>query len=86
MRGLLPGRDEPGSAAAGDPAARIDRHRLLLDALVGVPEPYRTALLNCEFEGMPREELAWRLGVPVDAVEARLRRGMALLAEQLGSR
>jgi RNA polymerase sigma factor (sigma-70 family) len=91
LRAALRRKGGPGTEAGAPPAAtadreadvRIDRQMRLLDAVTGVPEPYRTALFHCRFDGMEPEEVARRLRIPAETVEAWLHHALRLLAERL---
>jgi RNA polymerase sigma factor (sigma-70 family) len=69
--------------AADDAVARLELHRLLVDAVQGLDEPYRAAIVHRYFEERPPREIARRLGVPVRTVETRLRRAIERLRHEL---
>lgn len=51
-----------------------------LDPLIErVPEPYRTALLEADVEGIPQMELAHKWGIGYSALKSRVQRGRAAL-------
>jgi RNA polymerase sigma factor (sigma-70 family) len=78
-------REEPAVPHAPDDIlARLGLHERLLEALLAIPEPYRSALFHCGFEGMDRDELARRLRIPPETVEWRLQRALSMLAERTG--
>jgi RNA polymerase sigma-70 factor (ECF subfamily) len=92
LRGAQHREDRERAAArpeAGDPLTdvleREEARRRLLDALAKLAEPYRSALLLRYFEGLPPRRIARRLGLPVETVKTHLKRGVALLREQLGN-
>ncbi|HYC77637.1 MAG TPA: sigma-70 family RNA polymerase sigma factor [Planctomycetota bacterium] len=73
---------------AGVPSASeiLDREaarRAVVDAVLALPEPYRSAVLLRWFENLPPREIARRAGVPVETVRTRLKRAHALLRERL---
>ncbi|MCE9636316.1 MAG: sigma-70 family RNA polymerase sigma factor [Planctomycetes bacterium] len=72
-----------GRTDASALAARADAHRRVVEALVGLDEPYRRTLLLRYFDGLAVAEVAARTGVPLETARARLRRGIAKLRTQL---
>ncbi|MGE3164640.1 MAG: sigma-70 family RNA polymerase sigma factor [Planctomycetota bacterium] len=75
-------RDESLPATA-DLVERAELQRRLVDAVLGLPEPYRSTVLLRYFHEMSAAEMAKRLGVPAPSVRTRLRRGLQLLRERL---
>ncbi|HEX5137217.1 MAG TPA: sigma-70 family RNA polymerase sigma factor [Planctomycetota bacterium] len=69
--------------AAGDVVAKLELHRLLVDAVQRLDEPYRAAIVHRYFEDLPPREIARSLGIPVRAVETRLRRALERLRGDL---
>jgi len=63
---------------------QAERQQQVRRALAGVPEPYKTALILREIEGLAYEEMAEVLGVPVGTVKSRLMRGRDMLRSRLG--
>lgn len=65
-------------------------HRALLEgvagALLGLHEPYQTALFLRYFEDLPPRAISARLGVNEATIKSRLHRGLALLRERLDER
>ena len=57
----------------------MDVHR----ALQEVPEDFRAVLLLHDVQGVPYEEIAEAVGVPVGTVKSRLHRGRVALARAL---
>jgi RNA polymerase sigma-70 factor (ECF subfamily) len=53
------------------------------DALRGLPEDYRLAVVLCDVVGLSYVEIAESLSVPVGTVRSRIHRGRALLREVL---
>ena len=70
-----------------DPAAdlveRAALQREVVDAVLALEEPYRTAILFRFLEGLPPRRIAERTGVPVATVKSRLARGLARLRLRL---
>lgn len=72
-------------ASPEEVAARLEGQRRVLDAVRELPEPYRSAIVHRYFDELTREEIAERLGVPLETVRTRLRRALHLLRERLDS-
>jgi RNA polymerase sigma-70 factor, ECF subfamily len=83
-------REEPGRVDAevepppvADPseasATALDVRRALLE----VPEDFRAALVLHDMQGVPYEEIAEAIGIPVGTVKSRLHRGRIALARAL---
>ena len=70
-------RDAVPSAA--DAVARFELHRRVAEAVAGLAEPYRTAVLLRFYESLPPRTVASRTGVPVETARTRIRRGLTLL-------
>jgi RNA polymerase sigma-70 factor, ECF subfamily len=68
---------EPDHADAS--AAALDVHRALQD----VPEEFRAVLILHDLQGVPYNEIAEALGVPIGTVKSRLHRGRVALARVL---
>ena len=64
-------------------AERLRLHRRLFDAVVALPEPYRTAVLLRFFDELPPRAIAKRLGLTAATVRQRVHRGLAMLRQQL---
>jgi len=86
------GRAAPGAKIARpDPTItcetryleRAELHRLLVNAVFALPEPYRGAVLWRYFEGLDAEEIAGREGISPVTARTRLKRGLDLLREKL---
>lgn len=78
-----PGRDwDP----TDEVVAKATMQRDVVQHLLELDEPYRGTLLLRYFEDLRPPQIARRLGVPVDTVYARLRRGLAQLRSRLGRR
>ncbi|MFG0317612.1 MAG: RNA polymerase sigma factor, partial [Planctomycetota bacterium JB042] len=70
-------------AAPDELAARRETIEALVAALFSLPEPSREALLLRYLEDLPPREIARRLGVPVETVRTRIKRGLAALRARL---
>ncbi len=55
-------------------------------ALDGLPDEFRVAVVLCDVAGLPYQEIATSLGVPVGTVRSRIHRGRSLLREALAGR
>jgi RNA polymerase sigma-70 factor (ECF subfamily) len=64
-------------------AAQAEAQRAVAAAVTGLPEPYRTTVLLRYFEELSLDEVAARMGVPLETVRTRLRRAHALLRDAL---
>src|SRR6185503_12383894 len=62
---------------------KAEAHRRVVDAVMALGEPYRTAVLLRFFEDLPSEEVARRTGVPVGTARTRIRRALAALRTRL---
>ena len=72
--------------SAADTVARFDMHRTVCDAVTALDEPFRTAVLMRFWEDLPPREIGRRLGVPVETVRSRIRRGLERLRAALDER
>ncbi len=82
QRSAVPGAD-------ADPAEVVDRalvHRAVVDEVLALSEPYRSALLLRYLEERPLTDVARRLGVPLETVRTRIKRGVAQLRARLDAR
>ncbi|MEL6429624.1 MAG: sigma factor-like helix-turn-helix DNA-binding protein, partial [Planctomycetota bacterium] len=74
------------SYPSGDLVGRTERARLqreLMDAVLGLAEPYRETILLRFFEGLSPSKIAARQDVSVETVKTRQKRGLAKLRERL---
>jgi RNA polymerase sigma factor (sigma-70 family) len=76
-----PVEDLPAAAAPGDP-----RRGLLDEAIDGLPEHYRAALVLCYLQGKSHKEIAEELGCPLGTVSTRLARGREMLRKHFARR
>ena len=88
-RATPPGSAQPGvgfdePAADGDtPDVALDRQRTSLsvrEAIDGIPEPFREAIILREFDELSYREIAAITGAPIGTVMSRLARARGLLA------
>jgi len=57
--------------------------RSLIDAVLGLDEPYKTAVILRYYDGLKPKEIAKRLNIPVERVWTHLKRGLAQLRWKL---
>jgi RNA polymerase sigma factor (sigma-70 family) len=68
------------------PEVSDDLSAILDDALTGLPERFREAILLCDLYQLPRAEAASRLGIPEGTLSSRLAVGRKKLAARLARR
>jgi len=76
----------PARAASPSPAdvvAKADAHKRLVDSVMSLDEPYRSAVLLRFFEGLSTDEVARRCGVPFETARTRIKRALAMLRARL---
>ncbi|MDH3753835.1 MAG: sigma-70 family RNA polymerase sigma factor [Acidimicrobiia bacterium] len=78
-----PDRVIPGALPADLAGAQHQLPEHLQDALRGLPDDYRGAVVLCDVVGMRYDEIADVLAVPVGTVRSRIHRGRLMLREQL---
>ena len=83
--------DEPDRVLAGGDDVETALARTTLpddvqDAILRLPEEYRIAVVLCDVVGLPYEEIADQVGVPVGTVRSRIHRGRLALRRTLGRR
>src|SRR6185503_17221474 len=69
--------------ATADLLAREEARRRVVAALLALDEPLRTTLVLRFLEELPPRAVAARMGVPVETVRSRTRRGLEVLRERL---
>jgi len=65
---------------------REERARLVRRALRALPHELREAVVLCDLQGLPYQEIADSLGVPLGTVKSRINRGRLELARRLQRR
>lgn len=78
--GASAGRAAPSAAEI---AAREEMRRRVVDAVQALAEPWRSTILLRYYENLPHRAVAERLGVPLDTMRTRLKKGLALLRARL---
>lgn len=64
-------------------AQREEELKRVVQAVLGLDDPYRTAVLLRYFEGLRTRDIARRLGIPQATVQTRLRRAIHRLRERM---
>ena len=64
----------PETPSVADSVARAEAHKLLVVAVMDLPEPYRSTVLLRYFDDLKPAEIARRQSVPVETVRTRLKR------------
>jgi len=64
-------------------AEQEETRRIVVDALLSLDEPYRSAIVLRYYKDLPHKEAAKRLGVPIETMRTRLKRGMEQLKQRL---
>jgi RNA polymerase sigma-70 factor (ECF subfamily) len=77
---LMPASPDPGPMAALE---HRDRVTLLRQALAGLPETLRTAVILRDLQELSYQEIADRLRLPEGTVKSRINRGRTELARQI---
>jgi RNA polymerase sigma-70 factor (ECF subfamily) len=77
---LTPASHEPGPV---DALEQRDRVALLRQAMAGLPETLRTAVLMRDIQELSYQEIADRLRLPEGTVKSRINRGRTELARQI---
>lgn len=67
-------------------AEREETRRHMVDALLGLDEPYRITLLLRFYEDISVRDVAQKLDLPEDTVRTRLRRGLDMMRSRLDAR
>ncbi len=69
--------------ATDEVVIRAAEQSRLLDLVVTLNEPYRTAILLRFVDGLPPRDIAARRGIPVETARTHIKRGLQMLREQL---
>jgi len=79
-----PGEEAPDpSASPEEQALALEQRARLRKAIRNLPEEFRHAVVLRDLEGLPYEDIARVLGVPIGTVRSRIARGRAALVEEL---
>jgi hypothetical protein len=71
------------ASTSADVVERAEMHRLVVDRVLALPEPYREAVLLRYFEDLSAAEVAQRQDVPLATARTRLQRGLERLRGEL---
>lgn len=82
-RELAVARPERLTSTPADLVERAEMHRLVVDRVLALPEPYREAVLLRYFENLGADEVARRQDVPLATARTRLQRGLDRLRRDL---
>ncbi len=63
--------------------AKAEAHRRVVDAVMSLEEPYRSAVLLRFFEGLESDDVARRTGVPIETARTRIKRALVMLRARL---
>jgi len=74
------------SAPTADLVAEAESHRLVVNAAMALPDPYREAIVLRFFHELPAAEIAERLDIPLETVRTRVKRALARLRKELDDR
>ena len=72
-----------GGQSPEESAISSERDRALLNALNGLPEIFREAIVLCDLEGLSYDEISVTLGVNIGTVKSRIARGREDLRRKL---
>jgi RNA polymerase sigma-70 factor (ECF subfamily) len=70
-------------ASTADLVARAETQRMVVEAVLAIPEPFRTTILLAHIEGLSSVEIARSQGISDNTVRWRIQRGLALLRFEL---
>ncbi|MGH7149653.1 MAG: sigma-70 family RNA polymerase sigma factor, partial [Planctomycetota bacterium] len=76
------GRPEP-VPSTDEIVAREETRRRVVEAVLALEEPYRSAVVLRFYEDLPPRAIARRLGVPIETARTRVKRGLAHLRTRL---
>jgi RNA polymerase sigma-70 factor (ECF subfamily) len=82
---ILDAVSAPGQGPLGD-VEQEERVRLVRSGLRALPAELREPLVLCDLQGLPYEEIAGVLAIPLGTVKSRINRGRLELARRLRAR
>ncbi len=74
---------EEGLPSSSDVVERVQSSRVLVEHVLELEEPYRSAVLARFFDGLSAEEIARREGLPSSTIRTRIQRGIEKLRARL---
>lgn len=80
----VPAALEPATPEPSDDNAEL--RKVIDEELARLPDKYRSAVVLCELEGLPRAAAAAQLGIPEGTLSSRLAHARKVLAERLARR
>ena len=81
---VVPAAPEPAAPPPPDDMAEL--RRMIDEELAKLPDKYRTAVILCDLEGLPRATAAAQMGIPEGTLSSRLAHARKVLAERLSRR
>jgi RNA polymerase sigma factor (sigma-70 family) len=81
---VVPAATEPAAPEPPDDPAEL--RRVIDEELARLPDKYRTAVVLCELEGLPRATAAAQMGIPEGTLSSRLAHARKVLAARLARR
>lgn len=75
--------DQRTTASPAEIIEKEEIRRKLIEAVLEIAEPFRSAIIFRYYEGQKPAEIAKRLGVPLGTVKSRLKRGLERLRKKL---
>lgn len=81
---VVPAAPEPAAPPPPDDVAEL-RH-VIDEELAKLPDKYRTAVVLCDLEGLPRAAAAAQMGIPEGTLSSRLAHARKVLAQRLSRR
>jgi RNA polymerase sigma factor (sigma-70 family) len=81
---IVPAAPEPATPPPTDDLTEL--RRVIDEELAKLPDKYRTALVLCDLEGLPRAAAAAQMGIPEGTLSSRLAHARKVLAERLSRR
>lgn len=76
---------DPADPSSADRLSAVEALPAIEDALAGLPEAFRAAVILSDLEGLPLQQVSAILEIPLGTVKSRVFRGRRLLAAQLGN-
>lgn len=81
---VVPAAPEPTAPPPPDDLTEL--RRVIDEELAKLPDKYRTAVVLCDLEGLPRATAAAQMGIPEGTLSSRLAHARKVLAERLSRR
>jgi|GEM_PF-1725079 len=81
---VVPAAPEPAAPPPPDDVTEL--RRVIDEELAKLPDKYRTAVVLCDLEGLPRAAAAAQMGIPEGTLSSRLAYARKILAQRLSRR